>query len=102
MPNEATLASILPTLSNPLVYARGVASNLAEWKATKGSTFLRLAEQVRGLPPEYRFEIESGQPGGRPWFIPRLQWYVARTPTVEAISPAPAALEQSRNGRERA
>jgi hypothetical protein len=62
--NNATLASILLGLPDPIAYVRGVVRNMADWKAKMGTAFVRVGEAVQALPPNYRIEAQSIEPDG--------------------------------------
>ena len=82
MVNERALPAVLPSLSDPLGYLRGIAANMIDWQGALGPAFVRLGEAVQGLPPVYRVEgsLPDSDPDAPPFRAfngvthQRLQW----------------------------
>lgn len=60
IPNDAIIDDVMPTLSNPLDYVRGVLGRLHECKHLRGNASVRIGTTGQGLIPYYRVIYADG------------------------------------------
>src|ERR1700733_8502472 len=60
---DATIADVMPTLSNPDGYVSGVLGRLHECKVAHGNAAVRIGTTGRGLIPYYRVVFSNSSTG---------------------------------------